>query len=150
MLCELGGPTMGFSIYYTSTRTLAADEADAVRSAAARANAGRSWLSSEPVNFFPGSQDGKLVGGSKPNFAPHPDEARAAGESGLPDGGPSDIVNILAELSAAHSVDWNLSHDFGELGTIRSGSVESGLLAQIEAFAGIGDALGELDGGEFA
>ncbi len=87
---------MGISIYYTSTRTVTAEEAAAIRSAATRACAGRSWLGSEPVKFIPGLQDGKLVGGSKPNLSPDPADKAAAVGSGLPDGVAADAVNILA------------------------------------------------------
>jgi hypothetical protein len=73
---------MGIAIYYTSTRTLTPAEADRVRAAAAAAAiTGHSWLSSEPVHFFPGLQDGKLVGGSKPNFTPHPGDSQKKGDS---------------------------------------------------------------------
>ena len=68
---------MGFSIHYRSTRPVGDAEADAIRQAAGEANAGRTWLSCEPVHFFAESEDGCLVGGSKPNFLPHPDDAAA-------------------------------------------------------------------------
>ena len=145
---------MSITIYYTSTRTLTIEEADAIRSAAGRANAGRSWRGSEPVAFFPGPHEGKLVGGSKPNFSPGPADKDASARLSLPDGTAIDVVTILAQLSAAHAVDWELTHDFGAFGFIRSGSVDANLLSQVEAFSGLGDALGdalgELDEDEFA
>lgn len=141
---------MSMSIYYTSTRSLPPEEADAVRGAATAANRGRSWLSSEPVHFFPALRDGKLAGGSKPNLGPHPDDAKSAASSGLTDGAPRHVVEILSQLSREHSVDWELSHDFGSLGFIRAGVPDAGLIDQVDALAGLGDALGELDGEEFA
>ena len=129
---------MSFTIYYTSARSVTPEEAERIKSAAHRECQGRSWLSCEPINFFPDLQDGMLIGGSKPNFKPHRDDKRAAKESGLPDGGPQDLLDILARLSREHSVDWELMHDFGPIGTIRSGTVDPKVLGQIEAIGGIG------------
>jgi hypothetical protein len=134
--------TMGISMCYTSTRAVAPGEADAIREAAAVACEGRSWLSSEPVCFVPGLQDGKLVGDSKPNFSPHPDDARQAAESGLPDGGPREVIEILCGLSRDYKVDWEIGHDFGSLGFIRGGVAEPHLAELIDAF---GDVLGDWD-----
>ena len=140
---------MGISIYYTSCRLLTPEQAETLRAAASAANRGRSWLSSEPVNFFPGLEDGKLVGGSKPNFTPNPDDKKSANTSGLPDGGAREVVEILSQLSRDHAIDWELMHDFGPLGFIRGGVAEPGLINQVDAFAGLGDALTELDGEVF-
>lgn len=140
---------MGISIYYTSARAVSVDEADAIRAAATAANQGHSWLSSEPVNLFPAMQDGKLAGGSKPNFTPHPDDKACAAASALPDGGPLDVISILCRLSRDHRIDWQVMHDFGPLGFIRNGVADAGLTEQVEALAGLGDALGELDDGDF-
>ena len=41
-------------------------------------------------------------------------------------------------------------HDFGAMGFIRAGVPDPGLLDQIDAVAGLGDALSELNGEEFA
>ena len=130
---------MGFSIYYTSARPVTPDEAEAIRSAATKACEGRSWLSCEPVHFFPNLQGGKLLGGSKPNFRPHPEDKRAAERSGLPDGKPSDMLDILASISREHKIDWELMHDYGPVGSIRGGSVDPEALVQIEAIAELGD-----------
>jgi len=141
---------MSITICYTSTRALTPDQADAVREGAATANRGRSWLSSEPVHFFAGLEDGKLAGASKPNFIPSSDDAKSAASSGLPDGTPRDLLEILSRLSREHGVDWEVSHDFGAAGFIRAGVPDPELLDQIDAFADLGDALGELEGEEFA
>ncbi len=136
---------MSLTIYYTSTRPVTLEEADAIRSAAGRANAGRAWRSSEPVAFFPGLHDGKLVGGSKRNVSPGPGDKDAPARLGLPDGTLIDVVTILAQLSATHAVDWELMHDFGAFGFIRAGAADPNALSQVEAFSGLGEALGELD-----
>jgi hypothetical protein len=141
---------MSFTICYTSARPVAAEEAEAIRSAAQRECQGRSWLSCEPVHFFPDLQDGLLIGGSKPNFAPHPEDRRSAETSGLPDGGPRDVLDILARLSREHSVDWELMHDYGSLGSIRGGVIDHQALARIEALAELPGALDGEEGEEFA
>jgi hypothetical protein len=129
---------MGFTIYYTSARSVTHAEAEAIRAAAETACEGRSWLSCEPVCFFPDLQDGLLLGGSKPNFSPHPKDKHAAESSGLTDGKPGDVLHILARLSREHAVDWELMHDFGPIGFIRGGVVDPETLAQIEAIAEAG------------
>jgi hypothetical protein len=126
---------MGFTIYYTSARTVTLQETEVIRTAATKACAGRSWLSCEPLNFFPNLYDGKLLGGSKPNFQPHPEDKRAAEISGLPDGRPGDLLEILAGISSEHKVDWELMHDYGPVGSIREGIIDPQALAQIEAIA---------------
>ena len=132
---------MSFTIYYTSSRSLTPEEAKAIKSAAKRECQTRSWLSCEPINFFPDLQDGMLIGGSKPNLKPHRDDTRAAEDSRLPDGGLQDFLYILARLSQEHSVAWELMHDFGPIGTIRGGTVDPKVLGQIEAIGGIGGLL---------
>src|SRR5215475_11320142 len=107
---------MGLTISYVSTDVVAPNQADAIRSAAEQANRGRSWLSSEPVSFYAGLPEGKLMGGSKPNFAPQVDDRRSAESSALPDGGPRDVVEILSQLSRKYAVDWQLMLEFGSLG----------------------------------
>ena len=134
---------MSFTIYYTSARHVTDEEAEAIKSAAQRECQERSWLSCEPVGFFPDLQDGMLIGGSKPNFNPHPEDRRSAEASGLVDGGPRDLLEILARLSGEYSLDWELMHDFGPLGSIRGGLVDPQALAQIEALAELQGALGE-------
>jgi hypothetical protein len=128
---------MSFTIYYTSARAVTASEAEAIRAAAQKECEGRSWLSCEPVSFFLDLQDGLLMGGSKPNFAPHPNDKGSAQSSGLPDGKPTDLLDILARISREHAIDWELMHDYGAIGSIRGGVVAPETLAEIEAFADI-------------
>jgi hypothetical protein len=128
---------MSFTIYYTSARSVTPEEANAIRGAAQNECKGRSWLSCEPLSFFPDLRDGMLIGGSKPNVRPHPKDKLAAQSSGLPDGKPGDLLDILARLSRAHAIDWELMHDYGPIGSIRAGVVEPQTLAQIEALSGI-------------
>jgi hypothetical protein len=137
---------MGFTVYYRSTRPVGSPVADTIRQAAQTANAGRTWLGCEPVHFFPGDDGGHLRGGSKPNFQPHPEDAASAAREGLPDGTPRDMLDVLCQLSREYGVDWELSHDYDPaIGFIRGGVCDEGAMAQIEAFADLGDALGELD-----
>ena len=136
---------MGFTVYYRSTRPVAPAEADAIRQAARVATENRTWLGCEPVHFFPGDDSGHLIGGSKPNFQPHPDDAAAAARSGLSDGTTRDMLDVLCRLSRHHGIDWELSHDHDPaIGFIRSGIYDDSALDQIEAFADLGDILGEL------
>jgi hypothetical protein len=136
---------MGLTVYYRSTRPVPAAEADTIRQAARVANEGRTWLSCEPVHFFPGEDDGHLFGGSKPNFRPHPDDVTAAAVEGLPDGTTRDMLDVLCLLSRDHDVDWALSHDHDPaIGFVRGGVCDDNALAQIDAFADLGDILGEM------
>src|SRR3954454_8911684 len=100
---------MGFTVYYRSTRPVGKAESDAIRQAAHEANAGRTWLGCEPVHFFDPDEQGHLVGGSKPNFLPHPDDvASAAAAGGRPNGTTRDLLDVLCRLSRDHRIDWEL------------------------------------------
>ncbi len=146
---------MGFSVYYRSTDPIDPAQAEAIARSAAEMCRSRTWLHCEPVGFFPGSADGHLLGGSKPNFLPHPADAESAGHSGSPDGTARDMLDVLVRLSRDYGVDWEISHDHsgGPIGLIRGGVCDEGVLAQIEAFADLADGLSEelegLDEGEF-
>jgi hypothetical protein len=114
---------MGFTVYYRSTRPVEATQAAAIRSAAGRLCEGRTWLHCEPIHLFPDLGDGRLFGGSKPNFLPDPRDEASATASGLPDGTLRDVLDILERLSRDHVLDWEISHDEsgGPVGYIRGG-----------------------------
>lgn len=136
---------MGFSIYYRSTRPVDATEADAIRSSASVLNRGRTWLSCEPVHFFAETEDAHLWGGSKPNFMPHPDDAAAAAKEPLPDGTVSDLLAILCQISRENGIDWELSHDHApNLGRIRGGICDHGLLHQVKTLGELGEIFAEM------
>jgi hypothetical protein len=139
---------MGFTVYYRSTRPISGKRADAIRQAATTLNEGRTWLSCEPVDFFMDQEDGRLWGGSKPNFQPHPDDVAAAALEALPDGTVRDLLEILCELSRDHDVDWEFSHDHDPrpIGFIRGGICEDKLLEQVEAFGDLADMLQDVMG----
>lgn len=142
---------MGFTVTYRTTKPMEADLAKALASAASELCRDRTWLSCEPVHFFPVS-DGHLFGGSKPNFLPHPEDAAAAAREGLPDGTVRDLLDILCRLSSEHGVDWEIGHDAsdGPVGFIRGGICDEEVAGQIDAFAELGGMLGEwLEEGTF-
>lgn len=135
---------MGLTVYYRSRQKVTPAESETIRRAARVANEGRTWLGCEPVEFFP-DHDGHMIGGSKPNFMPHPDDVASTVRAGLPDGTTRDMLNVLCRLSRDHGIDWALSHDHDpDIGEIRSGVSDESVLAQIEAFTELGDILGEL------
>ena len=136
---------MGFTIYYRSTEPIESDRANAIRSAARDFNKGRTWLSCEPMSFF-ADDGGHLLGGSKPNFQPHPDDVASAASEGLPDGTVHDLLDALCQLSQEHNVDWEFSHDAdpGPIGFIHNGVADDGLIGQLNALAGLCDALAEI------
>ena len=136
---------MGFSVNYRSAVPVDPARAEAISRSAAELCRGRTWLHCEPVWFFPGPVDGHLLGGSKPNFLPHPADAESAGRSGLPDGTARDMLDVLARLSRDHGVDWEISHDYsvGPIGLIKEGVCDDGVLTDIEAFADLADGLSE-------
>jgi hypothetical protein len=59
-----------------------------------------------------------------------------------------DLLDILCQLSREHRIDWEISHDYsdGPIGYIRGGVCDDAVLTQIEAFADLGDVLGDLMG----
>jgi hypothetical protein len=138
---------VGFTVYYRSLDVVEDEKRSAIAAACEAFGRGRTWLSCEPVYFFGGDDDGHLLGGSKPNFMPHPDDVASAQAEDLPDGTIEDALDILCQLSREHGVDWEISHDYSEgpIGFIRNGEADAEVLQQIEAFGGLGDILSEFD-----
>jgi len=143
---RLSGTTlMGFAFSYRTTRPINPDEAEAVRAACEAASAGRTWLGCEPL-FLHVDEDGHLIGFSKPNVQPHPDDAAAAERAGVPDGTLRDAVDVLCRLSREHGIDWRIGHDYvPELGLIRAGACDASVMEQVETLADVCQTLGELD-----
>ena len=135
---------MGFEVSYRTTRPLTPTEADSVNQAADAACVGRTWLSCEPI-WLIRDEDGHLVGGSKPNFRPHPDDIADAARQGLTDGTIRDVIDILCRLSRDHGVDWEIDHDYsdGPIGYIRAGVCDDEVLMQIETISDIVNVMGE-------
>ncbi|HEY4259799.1 MAG TPA: hypothetical protein VGM98_06560 [Schlesneria sp.] len=138
---------MGFTVYYRSTEPMESDKAAQIRFALQAANEGRTWLSCEPAHLFLDQEDGHLLGGSKPNFTPHPDDIASAEAQGLPDGTLMDVLRILCDISEEHGVDWALSHDHdpGPIGFVREGTPDSQLVGELEQISELGGLLEELE-----
>jgi hypothetical protein len=125
---------MGFSVSYTSTRTVTPEEWETIAKAASELSEDRTWLSCEPVYFYESDKQ-NLCGSSKPNFMPDPDDIASAQSEGLPDGTIKDLLDILCQLSRDHEVDWKIGHDHEEcIGYIRHGVCDENIEIQIEAF----------------
>jgi hypothetical protein len=142
---------MGFSVHYESLTELTEEQADAVRSAAHKTIDGYTWLSCEPVLFYP-PEGTHLAGSSKPNFTPHPDDVASARLENLPDGTLMTAIEILCDLSRRFGIEWELSHDYsdGPIGTIVNGECDPEVLTQCEALAELTETLGgEMDFGGF-
>jgi hypothetical protein len=135
---------MGFTVYYRSTLPVGPDERAAIKRTTRELCRGRTWLGCEPVHFWE-TEDGHLEGGSKPNFQPHPDDVAAAAREGLPDGTIRDTLDVLCRLSSDAGIDWEISHDYsdGPVGFVRGGVCDDDVLAQVEAFADLGDYLAD-------
>jgi hypothetical protein len=126
---------MGTSIYYRSLRAVSDNERVAIEAAAGSAQAARTWLSCEPVTFYPG-EGGYLQGGSKPNFDPDQSDVAAAAESGLPDGTVLDLIEVLSQISRDHRVDWEIVFEQGPpVGFIRNGHCDQDVLMGAEQLA---------------
>lgn len=142
---------MGFSVHYESLTELTEEQADAVRAAARQTIADYTWLSCEPVVFFP-EEGTQLAGSSKPNFMPHPDDVAAARQENLPDGTLMTAIDILCDLSRRFGIEWEVSHDYSEgpVGTIVNGECDPEVRTQCEAFAEFSESLaGDMDFGDF-
>ena len=142
---------MGFCVTYRSTRPVTSAEADAICRASDAACLGRTWLSCEPVYFDSDREEGRLLGSSKLNFSPDPEEAAEAAESGLPDGTVLTVLDILTALSRDHAVDWEIDHDEAPepIGWIKAGHCDDAVRTQIEALAEFSRAIAELDPDDF-
>jgi hypothetical protein len=141
---------MGFAVYYRSLETVDPKKPASLEAMCNQLCRGRTWLSCEPVCFFDSNDDGHMLGGSKPNFMPHPDDVASAESEGLPDGRIQDALNVLCQLSRDHGVDWEISHDYsdGPIGLIRNGHADPEVLQQIEGFGELGDILEEFGPGD--
>ncbi len=136
---------MGFTIYYRSTQSVSHEQSEAIRHAADTLNVGRTWLSCEPVCFHPDQGDGRLLGRSKPNFDPHPDDVAAAQQEAISDGTARDVIDILCQISREYGVDWEFSHDYdpGPVGFIRNGVCDRNVLDLAKGFDDLGDILAD-------
>lgn len=137
---------MGFSVYYHSTRPVTGEEAQALREHARRLSTGRTWLSCEPPTFFSGDSKGMLVGGSKPNFLPHPGDVATAERDKRPDGTLNDLIDILCTLSREHRVDWEITHDFGPVGHIIRGQPDAEVRGTLDELSRLPGLLAGFDG----
>lgn len=124
---------MGFTVYYQSTEPVNETTQAAVTKSLDDLCEGRTWLSCEPVGFFGDGSNEFLMGGSKPNFDPHPQDIADAQADGLPDGTLRDVVEILCQLSTKFGIDWQFSHDHdpGPIGFVRGGVADADLENQM-------------------
>ena len=90
---------MGFSIYYRSTKEVTSNQMRDIEAHATELNKSRTWLSCEPVSFRTVNGGDHLLGGSKPNLEPHPDDIASAATEDLPDGTVNDLFDVLAQIS---------------------------------------------------
>jgi hypothetical protein len=139
---------LGFSVSYRSTKPIEPSKAARIRAAIDKAVHGRTWLTSEPA-WVTQQDDGHLIGASKPNFQPHPDDVAAAKIEDGPDGTIADVVQILCDVSQAEGIDWELRHDHsdGPIGFIRNGIADAHVLIEIESIADVCQVLGDLEDG---
>lgn len=130
---------MSFAIAYRTTESVDDELASRLTAAASAARTAHTWLSCEPPILQ--IDDGHLLGSSKPNFMPHPDDVASAETEGLPDGTVNDLLDLLCKWSSDFAVDWEISHDYsdGPLGYIRNGVCDSGVRRQCEAFSQLGE-----------
>jgi hypothetical protein len=140
-----GDHIMGFTVYYRSVEPVDAEKRASMDAACNKLLRGRTWLSCEPVSFFSADDDGHVMGGSKPNFMPHPDDVASAELEGLPDGTIRDALNVLCQLSRDHGVDWEISHDESEfpIGRIQNGEADPEVVQQIEEINSVADIINE-------
>lgn len=126
---------MGFAIAYRTTESVNDELASRLIAAASAASAAHTWLSCEPPILQ--IDDGHLLGISKPNFMPHPDDIVSAEAEGLPDGTVNDLLDLLCKWSYDFGVDWEISHDYsdGPLGYICEGVCDREVRIQCEAFS---------------
>ncbi len=133
---------MGFAVAYQTTEQISPALQRQLIDAMNDLSVGRTWLSCEPPFLM--NEGGTLVGASKPNFAPHPDDVSSAKSEELPDGTLNDVLDVLCELSRRFDVDWEISHDHsdGPLGYIRNGVCDDEVRTQCDAFTDLAGELG--------
>lgn len=141
---------MSFTVYYTTARPVTADERATIEAATARLSGGFAWLLCEPPAFWV-SDDGRLQGGSKPNFHPHPEDVAAAAAMCGPRGSVETLLEVLCQVSKECGIDWELSHDRsgGPTGRVAGGVADPAAVAMVDEVAAMADAVAGLDPDEF-
>lgn len=137
---------MGFTVYYRSTEPVSQSIRESIEDYLDNSCEERTWLSCEPILFFGnGGSVEHLMGGSKPNFDPHPDDIASAEKEGSPDGTLQDVVDILCQVSAQFKVDWDFSHDHdeGPVGSIINGQSDEELKNLVEGIMSMCDVFDE-------
>lgn len=138
---------MGFSFSYRTTRPVSDELAATIQQEVNAFSSARTWLSCEPLNLGR-DRNGHLLGSSKPAFELHPDDTASADKQGLPDGTVRDLLESLCVLSRNYGVDWEISHDYSEVGAvgfIRRGICDGQLIRMADALVDMLDALLEMD-----
>lgn len=111
---------MGVGLYYRAVGPVAPDVAQAVRAESASVGRGQPWVLCEPPHFFD-AEDGELVGGSKLNLMPHPEEL-ADLRANLPERSDLRVIfHSLTDWATRFGLTWELDVDDAHLCRIEPG-----------------------------
>jgi hypothetical protein len=134
---------MGVTIEYYTKSDVTLDEVRAIV-AATREPDNQPWLLCEPMSFFemPGFES-KLFGASKLNLIPDPAEKAEAESYDTDKNDLEFLLDKLCEISKRFGVNWTISVEGAELGSIDNGVCDQAVREAVEAMASVADDLGE-------
>jgi hypothetical protein len=143
---------MGVCLYFRTRGPINPTAEQAIRADVSHVGPGQSWILCEPPHFYPPEGDGILLGGTKLNLHPWPDEYREA-MADPPERNDLDVLlAALTDWSARFELTWDLDIDGTPLGSIDEGDCPPGLADALQAVADVADELEQFDPmtGEFA
>lgn len=137
---------MGVCIYFRSESPVTADVERAVRAASSESSDEQPWLYCEPPHFLvPFDTDG-LLGSSKLNLMPHPEEAAEAATLNPERHDFHELLYRLCDWSTRFGIAWKLDIEDEPIGTIRNGECDASVT---DAINGLADVAGQLESDSF-
>lgn len=125
---------MGVGLYYRAANTVPPDVVQAILAEAKTVNPGQPWVLCEPIHFF-GLDGNDLVGGSKLNLMPHPEELDELRDNPPERDDLQALLHALADWSTRFGVTWELDIDGTPLGAIEPGDGPGSLAGVFEGMA---------------
>ena len=137
---------MGIMFEYQSQEKVSDEVASAILAAVHEPDS-QPWILCEPIHFYGSSgEQGRLLGASKLNLQPHPDD-RAAAQVYLSDRDDlTFVVDRLCQWSREHGVDWNVLVEGEQVGEIVAGESDQQLREVIAGLVEAAQLLADMGG----
>jgi len=135
---------MGFDLCYTTTEKISPALQQEMVAEANQLNMERSWVQCLGPDLW--DDDGFLAGCSR--LSPlDPDGSLEAQGDSKPIGRLRDLLHALCRLSGRHGIDWEISHDHGDVGFIEYGIPDERVVATFDGLEAMLEGVGDLPDG---